>query len=88
MTNEALNKILALPRFLEAHSIYQANTMFPHFGIRWADRCIRAFEGTPSPLSITYKVDVYLEGKCYDGELEVRRDGSHAIRLIHEGAAL
>ena len=85
MTNEAVNRILALPRFLEAHSIYQADTMFPHFGIRWADKCISAFGATPSPVTITYKVDVYLECKRYDGELEVRRDGSHAIRLIHEG---
>ena len=83
MTNEALNRILALPRFLETHSIYLANTMFPHFGTRWADRCIRDFEATPSPLSITYNVDIYLEGICHDGELEVRRDGTHALRLRH-----
>lgn len=86
MTNEALNRILALPAYLERHSIYKANTMFPHFGIRWADGVIRQFEATPSPLSITYKVDIYLEGKCHDGELEVRRDGTHAIRLIHKEA--
>ena len=81
MENVAINRILALPAYLERHSIYQANTMFPHFGVRWADRCIRDFEAKPSPLSITYAVDMYIEGKCYDGELEVRRDGSHALRI-------
>ena len=83
MTNEAISRILDLPRYLERNSIYQANTMFPHFGIRWADRCIRAFEATPSPVSITYNVDLYIEGKRYDGELEVRRDGTHALRMVH-----
>ena len=79
MENTAINRILALPNYLERHNVYQANTMFPHFGVRWADRCIRDFEAKPSPLSITYAVDMYIEGKCYDGELEVRRDGSHAL---------
>ena len=87
MTNEAINRILALPNWLERHSIYQANTMFPHFGIRWADGCIRAFEKSkPCPVSITYKVDMYIEGKCYDGELEVRRDGTHAVRIVKDPA--
>ena len=82
MGNTAINRILALPAYLERHNIYLANTMFPHFGVRWADRCIRDFEAKPSPVSITYGVDLYIEGTRYDGELEVRRDGSHAIRMI------
>lgn len=86
MENTAINRILALPAYLERNGVYLANTMFPHFGVRWADRCIRDFEAKPSPLSITYKVDLYIEGTCYDGELEVMRDGFHKLRMAHNPA--
>ena len=81
MESTAINRILSLPRYLERNSIYRANSMFAHFGIRFADGVIRFFENEPAARSITYKVDLFIEGKAYDGELEIFRDGSHAVRM-------
>ena len=84
MTNDAINKILNLPRYLERNSIYQRNNFSSiHFGVRWADDVIRFFDSEPAATSVVYPADIYLCGKSCDGELEVHRDGSHQIRLLH-----
>lgn len=82
MTNEATYKILDLPHFLESHYIYK--TDWPrHFGVRWADSLIRYFNSETAANSVVWPVDIYIESVRYSGELEVFRDGSHAIRMAH-----
>ena len=83
MESTAINRIMALPRYLERNNIYRRNSMFAHFGIRFIDTVIRYFEAEPAAVSINYPVELYIDGKCYNGELEVRRDGTHAVRMEH-----
>lgn len=81
MSNTAIYKLLDLPDFLKSHFIYHREGL--QLGIRWADRLIRYFSSEVSVQSVTYPVNVYIESIKYPGFLEVRRDGSHAIRLEH-----
>ena len=81
MPNNALNKLLELPGFLKRNLIFHAEGI--NFGIAWIDRLVRYFESDGSVAAVNYPVTLYLEGKPYTGELEVRRDGSHAVRLVH-----
>ena len=81
MSNTTLNRFLDLPDFLKRHTIYHAEGF--SFNISWIDRLIRTFSSEIAVQSITYPVDIYIESVRYSGELEVRRDGTHAIRLAH-----
>ena len=82
MTNETLNRLLDLPNFCKRNQIYHAENP-NYFGIRWMDRLIRTFEKDNAVASITYPITLYIESVRYSGELEVRRDGSHAVRMTH-----
>lgn len=55
------------------------------FDDKWASRLVQAFETVPAPVSITYKAVLTFEGLegIYPGFVEVRRDGTFAIRLEH-----
>ena len=81
MSNTTLNRFLDLPDFLKRHTIYHTEGF--SFNISWIDRLIRTFSSEIAVQSITYPVDIYIESVRYSGELEVRRDGTHAIRLAH-----
>ena len=81
MKNEALNKMLAMPQALKRRNVYRADSR--PFGIGWMDKMIRAFETMPTPVSITYEASLFIEGKWYDGEIEVSRDGDLAVRMRH-----
>ena len=81
MSNATLNALLELPAFLKRHLIFHSEGF--NVGIEWIDRLIRTFESNKAINSITYPVTLYLESACYSGELEVRRDGSHAVRINH-----
>ena len=81
MSNATLNNFLDLPATLKRKLIFHANGL--SFGIGWMDRLIRYFSSESSAQSVTYPVDIYIESVRYSGELEVRRDGTHAIRMLH-----
>lgn len=81
MSNTAIYKLLELPDFLRRHTIFHAEGL--QLGVRWIDWLIRYFSSEVSAQSVTYPVDVYIESIRYNGFLEVRRDGSYAIRLEH-----
>lgn len=81
MPNNVLNNFLNLPATLKRKLVFHAEGI--SFGIRWVDRLMRTFESNRAIVSINYPVTVYLESTPYAGELEVRRDGTHAIRLNH-----
>ena len=85
MSNNAIYSILNLIGFLKSHLIFHSEGI--SFGIGWADRLIRYFSSEASVQSVTYPVDIYIESVRYSGELEVRRDGSHAVRMLHAEAA-
>lgn len=55
------------------------------FDDKWASRLVQAFDTAPSPVSITYKAVLAFEGLegIYLGFVEVRRDGTFAVRLEH-----
>ena len=81
MPNNVLNNFLSLPDTLKRKMIFHSNGM--SFGVGWMDRLIRYFSSEKAAVSITYPVYIYIESIRYAGELEVRRDGTHAIRLAH-----
>ena len=81
MSTTTLNALLALPDYLKRNLIFHAEGI--NFGIRWIDRLIRTFESNKAIAAVNYPVTLYIESVPYNGELEVRRDGSHAVRMIH-----
>lgn len=81
MSTTTINTLFNLPGFLARNNITHAYGM--HFGASWIDKLIRYFDSELAATSVNYPVKVELEGITYDGELEVRRDGSKAIRLTH-----
>ena len=81
MTNKAITNIIALPGYLARNMILHAEGI--HLGIRWVDRLIRAFESNAAIAAINYPVVIFIEGRKYNGELEVRRDGTHAVHMAH-----
>ena len=81
MSTTTINAMFNLPGFLAQNNITHAYGM--HFGASWIDKLIRYFDSELAAASVNYPVKVELEGITYDGELEVRRDGSKAIRLNH-----
>ena len=81
MTNEVLNKLLAMPEILNRRNIRKPDGT--RFQIRWMDRMIRDFEAVPTPVSITYSALIWLDGKDYEGEIEISRDGDLAVRIHH-----
>lgn len=87
MTEKAIALIKGLPAYCERNSIYKADTMYPHFSIGWAEGLVRYFAETPAARSVTYRVELYdIPGGPYDAELEVMRDGFHALRMAHDPA--
>ena len=85
MSTATLNALLELPNYLKRNLIFHADGI--SFGIGWIDRLIRYFSSETSAQSVTYPVDIYIQSVRYSGELEVRRDGSHAVRMLHDMAA-
>lgn len=81
MSNTTLNRLLNLPDYLKRNLIFHAEGI--NFGIRWVDRLIRTFESNSAIAAINYPVDLYIDGTRYSGELEVRRDGTHAVHMAH-----
>ena len=81
MNNVTLNRLLDLPNYLLRHQIYHSEGF--QFGVRWLDNLIRTFDSFQGIKSINYPVDIYIESKRYSGELEVRRDGTHALHMTH-----
>ncbi len=81
MPSNAINNLLNLPAYLKRNLIFHADGI--SFGVAWIDRLIRTFESNKAVTAVNYNVTLYLDGKPYDGELEVRRDGTHAVRLAH-----
>ena len=55
------------------------------FDNKWASQLVQAFDTAFSPISITYKAVLTFEGLegIYPGLVEVRRDGTFAVRLEH-----
>ena len=82
MTNEILNKFLSIQDTLKRRNIRQPSG-YP-FQTGWTDKLIRSFaKAVPAPVSITYKMIVWLENRWYDGEIEITRDGNLIVRLAH-----
>ena len=82
MTNEILNKFLSIQDTLKRRNICQPSG-YP-FQTGWTDKLIRSFaKAVPAPVSITYKMIVWLENRWYDGEIEITRDGNLIVRLAH-----
>ena len=81
MPNNVLNNFLNLPTVLKRKLVFHAEGI--NFGIGWVDRLMRTFESNSAIASICYPVTLYIESEQYTGELEVRRDGTHAIRMKH-----
>lgn len=81
MPNNALNNFLNLPATLKRKLVFHAEGF--NFGIGWVDRLIRYFSSETAAQSVNYPVTIYLESTPYAGTLEVRRDGTHALRLNH-----
>lgn len=73
--------ILSIPDELRKRNVQGKDTTF---SIRWASNLIRFFEAEPSAQSLNYSAILNIRGVgLLDGEVEVRRDGSFAIRIIH-----
>lgn len=55
------------------------------FDNKWVSQLVQAFDTAFSPVSITYKAVLTFEGLegIYLGFVEVRRDGTFAVRLEH-----
>ena len=84
MSNTTMTRLWALPGFLKRNNIFHAEGF--EFGNSWIEGIIKSFESCEAIAGINYPVILFIEDKCYDGELEVRRDGSHAVRMIHAPA--
>lgn len=81
MSAITINTLFNLPAFLARNNVTHAHGM--HFGASWVDKLIRYFDSETAATSVNYPVKIELEGVTYDGVLEVRRDGSKAVRLNH-----
>lgn len=79
MSSPAINALLDLPEYTRRNRIEHIHGMY--FGIRWIDKLIRYFDSETTAQSVIYPVTLWLDGRPRRGELEVRRDGSHAVRL-------
>lgn len=83
MSNNAIEKLRALPGYLRRNSIFNAKDK--EFDQKWIDNLVLYFDEEPAALSVNIPVLIWLAGEhgfgFTDGELEVRRDGSHAVRL-------
>ena len=75
--------ILTLPESFRLRNIHPKAEGF-RFSIRWASGLVGYFQKEPSAASVTYEVSILLSGAgWHDGTVEIRRDGTHAIRLAH-----
>lgn len=81
MTHEAMNKLLSLTDFCWQHRIFQPGEDVKPFGIRWLHNLICYFERETAAQAVIYPAIIWLDSKPHDGFLEIRRDGSHAVRL-------
>lgn len=73
--------ILQLPDTLIQRRVY--GTSECKFSIRWASNLIRYFEREQAAKEVTFPAIVYLPEGMLDGFVDVRRDGTYAIRLAH-----
>lgn len=81
VTSLGMLDILQLPDALNQRMVY--GTPECKFSIRWACNLIRYFEREQAAREVTFPAIVYLPEGMLDGFLDVRRDGTYAIRLAH-----
>ena len=78
MANEAIYKVLDLPKVLSRKQVVRNDGT--QFGFGWAVKVVRYLTSEPAAYSVNYPATLWLGGKPYAGEVEIRRDGSHAVR--------
>lgn len=80
MTNEAIYKVLDLPNFCKRNSIQPRDGGMFSFG--WALRAVKYLRDETAATSVTYPATLWLNNRPYDGEIEIYRDGRHAVRRV------
>lgn len=83
MTNEAIYKILDLPAYCNRNRIGRRDDDHARFEFGWALKVVKFFTGEPAAKSVTFPAWLYLNGRNYKGEIEISRDGHHAVRIVH-----
>lgn len=75
--------IFSLPERFRLHNILpKAEDV--RFSLKWAGRLISYFQSEAPAASVTYEVSILLpDYGWHDGIVEIRRDGTHAVRLSH-----
>lgn len=75
-------RFAGIPKALAARGVRGYDVTFDD---KWTSRLVQAFETVPAPVSITYKAVLTFEGLdgIYLGFVEVRRDGTFAVKLEH-----
>ena len=74
-------EILALKDKLYQRNIRRADGGF--FGYKHMCAIVRYFEAEQAAKEITYEAWVQLDGKVYEGFVDIGRDGHLAVRLAH-----
>lgn len=75
-------RFAGIPRRLAANGVRGYEITFDE---KWVAKLAQSFSVEPSPVSITYKAVLAFEGLegIYPGFVEVRKDGTFAVRLEH-----
>lgn len=75
-------KFAGIPKALATRGVRGYEVTFDN---KWASQLVQEFGTAFSPVSITYKAVLTFEGLegIYPGLVEVRRDGTFAVRLVH-----
>lgn len=81
MSTTVINTLFNLPGFLARNHITHAYHM--PFGASWVDKLIRYFDSETAAAAVNYPVKIEIDGIVYDGVLEVRRDGTKAVKMNH-----
>lgn len=83
MKNEAIYKILYLPEYCNRNRITRRDDDKLRFEFGWALKIVKFFKDEPAANSITFPAYLYLNGHSYRGEIEIYRNGHHAVRRIY-----